>query len=406
MVNEKKTLVIAAICFPPVLMGAAVLMGNLFKHFPKGSYHVLMGRLDHGWPPIDKDSMMPAPYTFTRFPFLHSKGNLWRRVGFFFRDLFAILECTWKGLRIIRQEKVNNVFVVADHYVELAALLIHWLTGKKIVLWLPDLYCVPELTRSKWTQSINRLIEPVLLRAMDIVLVTGKPTQEYYKEKYNLNTEVLAHSVDLTRYDLQHSHPSANVTRILFTGTIEPCNQGSILDMIKVITGLPELDIKLAIVSPNVSKQLQEIAMKNHRVTCMRAKREEIPALQQSADVLFLPLCFEEHGYRYPSIVRTASPSKLPEYLMAGRPILVYAPAESYYARYARQEGFAFVVDQPNCDVLRRAVLELQNNADLRHRLVTSAKRTARKYHDAKQVSLRLQSVLGIVEKPIAIEGL
>ena len=396
--KTKKTLAVAAICWPPVLIGPAVLMGNLFRHFPEGSYHVMMGRLDHVWPPIDKNSMLPATHTFTRFPLCNSMGNGWRRMRAFARDLFALLEVTWKGLRIIRREKIDSIFVVADHYVELAALLMHWLTGKKIVLWLPDLYCVPELTRPNWAQSINRLIEPFLLRAMDLVLVTAKPTQEYYKEKYNLNTDILAHSVDLTRYDLQHSHPSANVTRILFTGTVEPCNQGSILDMIKVITELPEFDMELAIVSPNVSKQLEEIGMKNHRVTCMRAKREEIPALQQSADILFLPLCFEEHGYRYPSIVQTASPSKLPEYLAAGRPILVYAPAQSYYARYARQEGFALVVDQPDLEQLRQAIIELQGDKALRQQLVVNARRVAMEHHDSAKVSAQLQYLLGIAE--------
>lgn len=398
--GTKKTLVVAAICWPPVLIGPAVLMGNLFRHFPEGSYQVLMGRLDHVWPPIDKDSMLPATHTFTRFPLCNSMGNWWRRMRAFARDVFALLEVTWKGLRIIRREKIDSIFVVADHYVELAALIMHWLTGKKIVLWLPDLYYVSSISKTDRYKDLNRWIEPFLLRTVDDVLVTGKPTQEYYKEKYNVNTEILSHSVDISKYVFQNkqTHSKTKATKILFTGTIEPCNYGAILDIIKVITESPALNSELNIVSNSLPTQLKEISTKSPMVSCSHAKREEIPALQQSADILFLALSFERHGYHHPTIVRTASPSKLPEYLAAGRPILVYAPAESYYTRYARQEGFALVVDQPDLEQLRQAIIDLQRGEALCQRLVDNARRVAVERHDATKVSTRLQHLLGVAE--------
>lgn len=398
MVHERKALVMAAISFPPVLIGPAVVMGNLFKIFPKGSYYVLMGRLDHVWPPIDEDSMMPAPYTFSRFPLLNVRGSWRRRIRSILRDLFALLETTWKGLRIIHREKIDTIFVVADHYVELAALIMHWLTGKKIALWLPDLYYVPENSTTGWTQTVDRFIEPFLLKKVDTVLVTSEATQKYYKEKYGIDTEVLPHSVDIKKYSpqMEDGHSPNKTTKILFTGTVEPCNFGPLLDMIKVVNENPELNLEFSIISNNLSKDLKEICEKNHRISYGRANREEIPALQKSAGMLFLPLSFEEHGYRYPSIVRTASPSKLPEYLIAGRPILVYAPTESYYAEYARQQDFALIVDKPDYNALRCAILEFLNNPDLQYRLVTAAKKTAKEYHDAKKVSAQLQSLLGI----------
>ncbi len=152
--KSKKVLVVAAICFPPCLIGPAILMGNLFRHFPKGSYHVLMGRLDHQWLPLDMDSMLPAQYTFTRYPSFNLRGNLFRRIRTLLRDIVALLEYFWKGLKIIRTEGIDTIFVVADHYVELPALLMHWLTGKKIVIWFPDLYYHYDL---KFQSNINKL---------------------------------------------------------------------------------------------------------------------------------------------------------------------------------------------------------------------------------------------------------
>ena len=83
----------------------------------------------------------------------------------------------------------------------------------------------------------------------------------------------------------------------------------------------------------------------------------------------------------------------MPEYLAAGRPILVHAPSYSYVANYARKEGFGLVVDRLDSGLLRRAILDLKHDAKLCHRLVTNAKKVAKK-HDAAILSQKLHNIL------------
>ena len=92
--------------------------------------------------------------------------------------------------------------------------------------------------------------------------------------------------------------------------------------------------------------------------------------------------------------MRTASPSKLPEYLAAGRPILVYAPSHSYYAKYAGEHKFALVVDHPDLDMLHQAILKLKYDESLCKRLIANARRVAREHHDSAKVSAQLQEML------------
>lgn len=394
--RKQRTLVVAAICFPPVLVGPSVLMGNLFRYFPEGSYHVLMGRLDHVWPPIDKDSMLQAPYTFTRYPLLQSGGNWHHRIRSFLRDMLAFLEVTWKGLRIIRQEKIDTIFVVADHYVELAALIMHRLTGKKVVLWLPDVYYVPENLKG-WTRSLDRIIEPFLLRAVDTVLVTAEPTQEYYKDKYGIETKVLPHSAEINKYNkpTRQSYHGKIIRDIIYTGGFTIAQQGPIIDLVNIISEFPDLDIRFILYAIEPSYRVEEMGISSGpRIVIRQAERDRIPALQQSADILFLPFSFPDHGYSHHTILRTASPSKLPEYLAAGRPILVYAPDYTYYSRYARREGFGLVVDQPDSNLLREAIIKLKNDHSLCEELAANARRVAKEYHDAVKVSAILQNII------------
>ena len=394
--SSKKTLAISAICFPPCLIGPAILMGNLLRHFPKGSYHVLMGSLDYSsWLPIDMDSMLPAQYTFTRYPSFNLKGNLFRRIRTLLRDIFALHEVTLKGLRIIRREKIDSIFVVADHYVELAALLMHWLTGKKIVVWMPDLYChYDHIYIAKVEKLFMRFLEPKILKSSNNVLVASEATQEHYKGKYGIETNELRHSVELNRYnELPNKQPKNDVFTIVYTGIVTHGHYDSILDMVSVIEGFRDINIKFLLVTTADHDQLKQIGIKGKRVVYNVADREEIPEIQQSADILFLPLAFK---YYSDLNVRTASPSKLPEYLAAGRPILVYAPPHSYYVKYAREHKFAVVVDQNDPDLLRQAILKLRNNKKLCRELVINAKNTAVKYHDALRVSAQLRHLLDI----------
>jgi glycosyltransferase involved in cell wall biosynthesis len=389
----KKTLAVAAICFPPVLIGPAILMSNLFRHFPKGSYHVLMGRLDHVWPPIDTDLMLPAQYTFTRFPFCHLQGNACRYLYVFLRDVFAVLEVTWKGLWIIYWCKIDTIFVVADHYVEVAALLMHWLTGKKVILWLPDLYYQPDYDyKSRVDKFIRRILEPLVLRSADRVLVTGEPTQEYYRNKYNVIAEILRHSVELSEYNLITKRTSKkDETTIVFTGVVTQSQLGSVLDMVNMVNGSFDLNVKFIVVSTTDLQQLKQMGIEGKRVFCRQAKRMEIPKIQQSADILFLPLSFK---YYSELNVITAAPSKLPEYLAAGRPILVYAPAHSYYVKYAREHKFALIIDRPDPDLLKQGLFRLQSDDALCQHLLNNARIVAMEHHDAAKVSVKLQNLL------------
>jgi len=53
----------------------------------------------------------------------------------------------------------------------------------------------------------------------------------------------------------------------------------------------------------------------------------------------------------------------MPEYLAAGVPILVYAPPDSYLARYASEHGFAEVVTEPDAVALARALRRLTTDS-------------------------------------------
>jgi hypothetical protein len=57
--------------------------------------------------------------------------------------------------------------------------------------------------------------------------------------------------------------------------------------------------------------------------------------------------------------VETAFPSKIADYLAAGKPILVLGPKYSSLVRYAREQGFAEIVEEFSSSTLARTIRKI-----------------------------------------------
>ena len=121
------------------------------------------------------------------------------------------------------------------------------------------------------------------------------------------------------------------------------------------------------------------------------APNSEMPRIQSQADILFLPLSWHTKS---PEIINTATPGKLTEYLIGGRPILIHAPKESYLVEYAKENDFALVVDEENVDQLANAIRRLLTDQELSNRLIRNAQATFLKNHDITKTVEKFKTLL------------
>jgi len=108
------------------------------------------------------------------------------------------------------------------------------------------------------------------------------------------------------------------------------------------------------------------------------------------ADILLLPVNFDEHSKRY---IRLSMPTKVPSYLVSGTPVLVYGPPGVAQVEYARTAGWGFVVDGRGVKALADAIGRLATDRALRHRLSAAAQRVVMN-HDATRVRSAFRAVL------------
>jgi glycosyltransferase involved in cell wall biosynthesis len=166
--------------------------------------------------------------------------------------------------------------------------------------------------------------------------------------------------------------------RLLYTGSVYSAQASAFRNLIsalEVLGGRFQLDVYTAqSMAELIAAGLVGSNVQYHPQVSQSAALE----LQRSADILFLPLAFDAP---IPEVIRSSAPAKLAEYLAAGRPILVHAPADSFVSEFFQRTGAGVVVDCPNPALLTEALRNITSDAALRDRLVANARRVAPEFH-------------------------
>jgi glycosyltransferase involved in cell wall biosynthesis len=105
----------------------------------------------------------------------------------------------------------------------------------------------------------------------------------------------------------------------------------------------------------------------------------ELQVILADADILFLPFSFSGAAK---FSVETGFPSKTADYLASGKPILVVGPPYATIVRYAEQNGFAAVVDEPDPEAIAAKIIEIIASASCREALRAKSLAAFEKNHN------------------------
>jgi glycosyltransferase involved in cell wall biosynthesis len=395
-------LVVVAYNFPPVSNGPAFILDRILGELELGDTVVFAGEtygyaghaeetrrtvadvrhrdVPAWWPARDRDVRLGR----VRLP-LRSRtaGNL--LVG---------ARVAWEAARALRRPEARGLLAVYPKQSFLLAALLAAATSRKpLAVYFVDVY-VEGLSRGR---RVARVLEGAVARRASVVLAMSEPHREQLLDRLRSHGVAAPRVVEIPHpYAAPGPLPEAALDgdpAIVFTGAIYDAQAEALRRLVRALDR-PELaGARLHLRSQLPPEIVAESGIEaGPRVTLAAASVEESLAAQRAADVLFLPIAFDANE----AVRRTASPSKLPEYLAAGRPILVHAPPDAYVTRYAREHGFAEVVDVPDEAALAAAVRRLATDEALGAELVAAARETLRR-HEAPAVAERFRAALAPV---------
>lgn len=376
-------------CAPPVPYSPSTLFQRLFKHFPVDSYVVMTSHLNHDVFKIEKSDKLPCPYYYAGGSIYGTYTN-WS----FIREWLEVVPMVARALSIIKKENINRILVhpTSGNFL-LASCILNRLTSIPLYIYMLDLFTASHTYKIRKLMAVP--IEKAVMKIAEKVFVMSESLQDFYKNKYNRETVLLRHPIELSPDSTLTSTKSivsmSHKKTIVFTGMIYEAQLDALQNLVQVVNEMQ--NVEFHIYSQRTVPKLISLGLCGTNVIHHGyVDHFEILQIQRSADILFLPMAFNSP---HPDIIKTASPGKLPEYLASGTPVLVHAPEYAYISWYARKYGWGLVVDKPDAELLRGAIRNILNNNALAEQLVKNASNTVL-LHEESVVAGILKSHLGM----------
>ncbi|MBU3964293.1 glycosyltransferase [Patescibacteria group bacterium] len=410
--NFKKILVVSS--YAPPAIGGPQNLYNLLRDFPKDCYFILTSfyNIDNlsaqkgTWlngeyifydkPSANKEDRISAQEekTITKKSSLLNKLKHLARRNWLVRNLIGvpiiITQIFWivrQGKKSIEEKKPDVLLGFSDYGpAMIGTYLLHKISKIPFKLFLFDLY------KGNFYPFpggiLSKIFEPKLFKQSEQIIVTNQGTKDFYIKRYGENIrekiKIIHNSAFPEPYIAsQQKYQPTPPFSILFTGRIYWPQINAIKNLAQAVEEINDLDLKLDIYCPNPREYLDGIGIKeSEKIKISVAPPQDMPRIQSQADILFLPLSW---GTKSNDIINTATPGKFTDYLVAGKPMLIHAPASAYLVKYAKENNCAMVVDKNEIEELKKGIRALIKNPDLASQLIQNARKIFFANHDANK---------------------
>lgn len=268
--------------------------------------------------------------------------------------------------------------------------LMHEQFRKPIVLHImddwPNAIHEPELFFSYWNRVIDREFR-ILMDKSSVLMSICESMSEEYKIRYNKEFIPFHNPIQIGKWlpFAKNDWTIKDKFTILYAGRIGRGIKNSIYDISRAVNNFSKKNDKILFeILTNNFSEIEKIVELNKHVKWLKPiEYSELPKKFSSVDLLILPEDFDPDSIEF---LKYSIQTKVPEYMISGTPIMVYADKRTALAKYAMAEGWAYLVSEHNEILLTRALEELYNDLPLRKRLAERARKVAIQNEDAETV--------------------
>jgi len=371
---------------PPQIGGTGTVMYELLRHFPKESV-VLISRAQRKG--ISKDDRVLNVRTF----------EIGKVSSFVYVAVYRLVLLPLLVLEMARSlkrvpTKPGSVLVVhPDLDFLLAGIFVSKLMSLPLFVYLHD--CIVENATRAFEKTAASIAQRFVFGHAKKVYAMSVPMERYYRDR-NLKTEALPHGVDASLIRQVEQRRCQGKPKVGIAGVVYETNGSAIKDLVEAKKASGDsFQICLATSRQSLSfLRRLGIADALDEVHTFPSHSATLDFLS-SCDILFVPMSFESPVYKD---LLTIFPTKVTDYWLAQRPILVYGPKEYAFVSLAERDGYAKVVSSRGSEGLVRAVEESCGDIAQRVALVRGSRKMIEQ-HDGTVLAHRLMADLGIPEE-------
>ena len=248
------------------------------------------------------------------------------------------------------------------------------------------------ILKNFWFKKIDKDLKMLLDRATILMSISDWMAAEY-KIRYNKNFITFQNPVNIDfwgkyqkiNYELNPS------PYILYAGRIGLGIQSSleiVAKAVEIINKEINTSIKFVLQTPEIPEWVSNYTCVEHNGLLPYS---ELPGKFSDADILLIPYDFSPESIKY---IQYSMPTKAPEYMISGTPILIFAPEMTALVKYAQKNEWAKIVTKDDIPDLCIAIKDLILNKCVRERIGRNAKKIAKEMHDSNIISYNFQKLI------------
>jgi glycosyltransferase involved in cell wall biosynthesis len=258
------------------------------------------------------------------------------------------------------------------------------------------------LFKKYWKVKIDKEFRQ-LLDKVSLHISISEPMSVEYLKRYGKEFVPFHNPIDTDRW-LKHSKTNFEIDqgniKILYSGRLGDHGiDESLFEVASAIDMIEDKNINIRLHIQTPSNNLGTLnRLRNFKCVVINpfVSYDQLPGVFADSDLLLLPNDFTLKGVDY---LRYSMPTKAPEYMISGSPVLIYASAETAISQFFSLNYCGFCVTKQDLGELRRAILFLIGNKELRMELSRNAVNLAKQKFNSDKVRSDFQGLLIDLEK-------
>lgn len=243
-----------------------------------------------------------------------------------------------------------------------------------------------------WHKKIDRELRALLDKATILLSISHDMALEY-KSRYGKSFITFHNPIEIEfwKSNQRKNYELSATPVMLYAGRIGTGIESSLEFMAKAISQVNRQfnkSIQFILQTKDKPAWVENYQCVQHRP---QVTYNELPKFFAEADFLYLPYDFNKESIRF---VKYSMPTKAPEYMISGTPIIVFGPKETALVKDAVRNNWAKVVTENSVDKLAEAVNTLLNNNILRIRIAENAIKIAETNYDSVKIRNQFKEVI------------
>jgi glycosyltransferase involved in cell wall biosynthesis len=278
------------------------------------------------------------------------------------------------------------LFCLAVHNYLKKPLIFHMMDDWPLIITDKGLF------KKYWQKKIDKEFRKLLDQTSVLMSISHEMAHEY-KIRYNKDFITFHNTIDLEFWKQQQrkSYELSESPTILYAGRIGLGIESSLELIVKAIEQVNEefkISLKFILQTQEKPKWIDNYKSVEHKKF---VSYNDLPKVFSETDFLLLPYDFSEKSVKY---IKLSMPTKAPEYMVSGTPIIIFAPEVTAIVKYAKEDGWAEVITENKVSKISESIKQLIRDKELRQKIAQNAIRTAEKNHNSTDVRNQFKEVI------------